>query len=249
MEIEGKNFIVTGGAKGIGRCIVESLLEKGAQVGIFDIQPDALETLKREHPEVEGTVCDITDNQQVESAVETFFEKYQRIDGLVNNAGMIYSSPLISFSMEGLKKHDIAKWNQIIATDLSSVFYMTLAVVEKMMINRTKGIIVNISSVCAAGNPGQSAYSAAKAGVDALTKTWAKELGTMGIRVVGVAPGFTDTASTAEAVSEKVLKDWVRRVPLKRLGRPQEIADGVIGVIENDFFNGKILELDGGLVI
>jgi 3-oxoacyl-[acyl-carrier protein] reductase len=143
----------------------------------------------------------------------------------------------------------VAMWNRVLAADLSSVFLMTLCVVEKMITARTKGVIVNISSVSAAGNAGQSAYSAAKAGVNALTAVWAKELSLMGIRVVAVAPGFTETESTRQALSEAVLRETVKKVPLKRLGRPEEIADGVLSVIKNDFFNGKVFELDGGLVI
>ena len=137
----------------------------------------------------------------------------------------------------------------MLAADLSSVFYMSSCVVEKMVTTRTKGVIVNISSVSAGGNAGQSAYSAAKAGVNALTAVWAKELSPMGIRVVAVAPGFTETDSTKEAVSEAVLREVIKKVPLRRLGRPEEIADGVLSVIKNDFFNGKVFELDGGLIV
>jgi 3-oxoacyl-[acyl-carrier protein] reductase len=140
-------------------------------------------------------------------------------------------------------------WNKTLATNLNSVFYMTACIVEKMIVTRTKGVIVNISSVSASGNAGQSAYSAAKAGVNALTATWSKELSAMGIRVMAVAPGFAETESTKEALSEAVLQEIVKKVPLRRLGKPQEIAQGVINAIENDFFNGKVFELDGGLVI
>ena len=126
---------------------------------------------------------------------------------------------------------------------------MTACIVEKMITTRTRGVVVNISSVSAGGNAGQSAYSAAKAGVNALTAVWAKELSPMGIRVVAVAPGFTETDSTKEAVSETALRETIKRVPLRRLGQPEEIAEGVLSVIRNDFFNGKVLELDGGLIV
>jgi 3-oxoacyl-[acyl-carrier protein] reductase len=168
---------------------------------------------------------------------------------LINNAGILYSAPLVKIGAGGIEKHDIAMWNRVLSTDLSSVFYMTSCVVEKMITTRTKGVIVNISSVSAAGNAGQSAYSAAKAGVNALTATWAKELSVMGIRVVGIAPGFIETESTKEALSDATLQETVKKVPLRRLGKPEEIAQGVVSVIENDYFNGKVYELDGGLVI
>jgi 3-oxoacyl-[acyl-carrier protein] reductase len=146
-------------------------------------------------------------------------------------------------------KHDVGMWDKIISTDLSSLFYMTSNVVEKMIQKRTKGVIVNISSVCASGNAGQSAYSAAKAGVNALTITWSKELSLLGIRVVGISPGYTDTPSTKAAMNEEALKGIVKEVPLRRLGKPDEIADAIICAIKNDFFNGKIFQVDGGLVI
>ena len=127
------------------------------------------------------------------------------------------------------------------------MFYVTRSVAEKMVQKRTRGVIVNISSVSAGGNAGQSAYSAAKAGVNALTATWAQELGLLGIRVVGVAPGFTDTDSTHAAVTSDVLRNTIQKVPLRRLGRPQEIAQCVLSVLQNDFITGTTLEIDGGL--
>jgi 3-oxoacyl-[acyl-carrier protein] reductase len=137
----------------------------------------------------------------------------------------------------------------VISTDLNSVFYVTLNVVEKMVLKRTKGVIANISSVCAAGNAGQSAYSAAKAGVNALTAVWAKELSPWGIRVVGIAPGYTDTESTRKVMNDEVLKDLVSRVPLRRLGNVSEIARFILHALTNDFIIGKTIEIDGGLVI
>ena len=155
----------------------------------------------------------------------------------------------MSITPDGIKKHDLDAWNKVISTNLSSIFYVTVNVVEKMILNRTKGVIVNISSVSSSGNAGQSAYSAAKAGVNALTATWAKELGMMGIRVVSVSPGFTDTESTHKVMSQSNLKNLIREVPLRRLGMPEEIADGILFAIKNDFINGKVLELDGGLIV
>lgn len=108
---------------------------------------------------------------------------------------------------------------------------------------------MNISSISAKGNAGQSAYSAAKAGLEALTKVWAKELSPMGIRCFAIAPGFCDTESTHTAISKPVLQETINHVPLKRLGTTQEIAAFIVAGIKNDFLNGKILEIDGGLVI
>lgn len=249
MDLLNKKVIVTGGLKGIGRALVEKLLDQGSIVGIFDIDKEGLAALENHHRNLYCFECDVTHHQQIEDAVDKFYQKFKKIDVLVNNAGILYSAPLLSITPDGIKKHDREMWEKVIATDLSSVFYMTVDVVEKMVLSRTKGVIVNIGSVSAAGNAGQSAYSAAKAGVNALTATWAKEIGFYGIRVVGVAPGYTDTESTHQAVNEDVLNDVIKRVPLRRLAKAEEIADGILSVIQNDFFHGKILEVDGGLVI
>lgn len=247
MDIKDKKAIVTGGVKGIGKCLVEKLVNGGAVVGVFDIDREGLNKLKEDIHGIYCRICDVSDCRQVKESVDEFYKEFGRIDILVNNAAFIYNSLLISLTAGGVKKHDTDMWDRVIATDLSSVFYMTVNVVEKMLLKRTKGVIVNVSSICASGNAGQSAYSAAKAGVNALTATWAKELSPLGIRVAGIAPGYTETETTRQAMTEDVLKEWVKKVPLRRLGKPEEIADGIMFVIKNDFMNGKVLEIDGGL--
>lgn len=249
MDLAGKKVIVTGGVRGLGRSMVDQLIASGAVVTVLDMDASGLENLGKEQGDVTCLECDVSNYEKVARTVTQYHEKCGAPDILINNAGILYSAPLIKISSSGIEQHDVAMWNKVLATDLSSVFYMTVCVVEKMMATRTKGVIVNIGSVSASGIPGASAYSAAKAGVNALTAAWAKELGPLGIRVVAVAPGFIETASTSAAMSEAALRDTIKRVPLKRLGRPEEIAAGVLSVIQNDFFNGKVFELDGGLVV
>jgi 3-oxoacyl-[acyl-carrier protein] reductase len=249
VDVRGRKVIVTGGVRGLGRALVEKLLEAGAAVTVFDLDQEGLISLGADRPEVAGIACDLSDPDAVAAATARYHGEHGPAEVLVNNAGILYSEPLVRIGAGGIQRHDAAMWNKVLAADLSSVFYMTACVAERMVATRTRGVIVNVSSVSAAGNAGQSAYSAAKAGVNALTATWAKELSAMGIRVVAVAPGFTETESTRQAVSEAVLQDIVKRVPLRRLGRPDEIADGILAVIANDFFNGKVFELDGGLRI
>lgn len=249
MELRGKKAIVTGGVRGLGRAMVEKLIENGTAVTVFDLNAAGLNELREQENSVNCIECDVSDYEQVIKATGQYHEQFGAADVLINNAGILYSEPLIKLTSEGVVRHDAATWNKVLAADLNSVFYMTACVVEKMITTRTRGVIVNISSVSASGNAGQSAYSAAKAGVNALTAVWAKELGPMGIRVIAVAPGFTDTESTKDAVNEAALRETVKKVPLRRLGKPAEIADGVVSVIRNDFFNGKVLELDGGLIV
>ena len=249
MEIKEKKIIVTGGVSGIGRRVLDKLVEESAVIGVFDIDKNGLNKLKKTNRNIYCKVCDVTNYLDVESAVNEFYNEFNGIDILVNNAGILFSSPLVSFSATGVKKHNVDDWHRIIDINLNSIFYLTVNVVEKMILNRTKGVIINISSVSSAGNAGQSAYSAAKAGVNALTATWAKELGMMGIRVVAVAPGYTDTDSTNHVMSESNLKQVINEVPLRRLGKPEEIADAILFAIKNDFLNAKVLEIDGGLII
>ena len=249
MELGSKSIPVTGGAGGLGRALVKRLAAEGATVAVLDKDRDSLERLREDVRGVECIECDLTDCPQVHAKLDGLFAKLGAIDVLVNNAGVIHSAPLVGFSPHGVQTHDVQAWDRVLAVNLSSVFYVTVKVVARMLSTRTRGVVVNISSVSAAGNPGQGAYSAAKAGVNALTAAWAQELGPMRIRVVGVAPGFTDTPSTRSAMSESTLKHWIDRVPSRRLGCPEEIVAGILSVIENDFMNGKVLELDGGLVI
>jgi 3-oxoacyl-[acyl-carrier protein] reductase len=249
MHLKDKNVIVTGGLKGIGKALVSKLLDEGAIVGVFDIDVAGFDDLQQNNANVCCIECDVTDHVKVASAVDRFYNDFGEINALINNAGIIFSAPLVSLTPQGVVKHDVNMWEKVIATDLSSVFYMTMNVVEKMIRKRTKGVIVNISSICAVGNAGQSAYSAAKAGVNALTVTWAKELGLLGIRVIGIAPGFFDTESTDKALSDDHIKHVVKEVPLRRLGKTDEIAHCVTSVLQNDYINGKIVEIDGGLTI
>ncbi len=246
MDLNECKTIVTGGVQGLGKVMVQQLLQRGSEVAVFDINKKGLQELQEEYPAVHVFRCDLTSEEQVREAVNSFYDTFGAPQVLINNAGLLYSCPLIRIGSQ-VELHSAAMWDKVISTNLYSVFYMASHVVEKMITTRTRGVVVNISSVSAGGNAGQSAYSAAKAAVNALTAVWAKELSPMGIRFVAVAPGYSDTPSTHQALSESNLNQIVKEVPLRRLGRPEEIAQGVIAVIENDFFNGKVVELDGGL--
>ena len=248
MEIKGKNVIVTGGAKGIGKLLTLELFKHGANIGVIDTDEENLNQLERENKCVFCKTCDVSNYKQVELTIEEFFNEFKSIDVLINNAAYIFNSPLINV-FSGFKKHSVESWNKVINTDLNSVFYTSVNVIEKMIKTRTKGLVVNVSSICANGNPGQSAYSAAKAGIEALTISWSKELGPFGIRIAGIAPGYIETQTTIDSISESVAKEIKSKTPLKRFGQTDEIVNGIVFIIKNDFFNGKMLQLDGGLVI
>lgn len=246
MEIEGKVALVTGGAKGLGLVISNSLQKQGAIVLVADSDACAMSAL----PEQIGQyILDVTCQDDVKAAVETIVKQHGRIDILVNNAGTIYSEPMVNIMNPAGMMHDYTRFRDSVKANLDSVFIMTSAVVEQMVLRRTQGVIVNISSISACGNEGQTAYSAAKAGVNAMTVTWSKELGRLGIRCNAVAPGFIGTESTHKALSEPILKHIRSNTPLRRLGLAAEVAQAVEAVISNDFINGTVLNVNGGLTI
>jgi 3-oxoacyl-[acyl-carrier protein] reductase len=192
-------------------------------------------------------VCDLT--EAVSKVISEIFNTNSGINVLINNAGIIHNEPLINLLQREDKKHSIKNWNKVIDVNLNSVFYVTSNVVDQMVAKKMKGVIINISSISAQGNIGQSAYSATKAAVEALTKTWSKELGMFKIRSVCIAPGFFNTDSTRESLNENMLKKWEKSVPLGRLGELSELVSAVEFLIQNEYYNGKILRVDGGLTI
>lgn len=254
MDVKDKVAIITGGANGFGLHMACDLVRRGARVYVLDVDPEGELKLRQQIEDfVESQLsylnCDITAVQDLDAALKRIVEESSRVDILVNNAGILFSAPLVRFTGAGFERHSREDWDRVIQTNLSAVFYLSSSVAECMVARRTKGLIVNISSISAKGNPGQSAYAAAKAGVSALTAVWAKELGIFGIRVAAIAPGFFDTESTRVAISDAIQKDIAKRTPLRRLGKAEELLSAFRWILENDFFNGKVLDLDGGLII
>lgn len=237
---------MTGGAQGLGLAIALRLAAEGASVVVADRDADALATLPHG---LEGVLMDATDAGQVKESVLKILQAHGRIDILVNNAGVIASEPFVNLLNASDMMHDYGRFSDTIRSNLDSVFIVSAAVVEQMITSKTKGTIVNISSISASGNKGQTAYSAAKAGVNAMTVTWSKELGRWGIRCNAIAPGFMNTQSTRGAMGEAALKDVEDRTPLGRLGQAEEVAQAVLALVTNGFINGTVLEVDGGLRI
>ena len=246
MEVKGAVALVTGGAQGLGLAIARRLADDGAIVVVADSNDDALANLQ---PGLECVTMDVTDPEQVKKVVAGIMERHGRLDILVNNAGVIFSEPFVNVMNPAGIMHDYGRFRASLTVNLDSVFIVTAAVVEHMVKRRTKGAIVNISSISACGNEGQTAYSVAKAGVNAMTVTWSKELGRWGIRTNAVAPGFIGTDSTRHALSETALKHIQGNTPLRRLGQAEEVAQAVIALVENDFINGTVLDVNGGLRI
>jgi len=248
MELSKLNILITGGARGIGHFLSNALAEKCTRVMVLDSNQDFVNE-KPEKINIQKFFCDVTDPLQVENVIKDIFAQYGGIDVCINNAGIIHNELLVNFTAKQDRRHQVDTWKKVIDVNLNGLFYVSANVADQLMAVRRKGVIINISSIAAQGNVGQSAYSASKAAVEALTRTWAKELGLFKIRTVCIAPGFFDTDSTRENVNEHMLDKWKKSVPLNRLGKLEEILSAVEFIVANDYFNGKVLPLDGGLTI
>lgn len=243
--LDGKICIVTGAAQGIGRCIAE-LFAKNRAKAIYacDRNVEGMAELKQHYPAIISVALDVTDRSGIEKLVADISASHGGIDVLVNNAG-ITRDALIGKMTE-------ADWNSVIAVNLTGVFNFTQAVAP-VMIAGGKGSIVSMSSVVGTdGNVGQTNYAATKGGLIAMTKGWAKEFTYKGaqVRANCVAPGFIETPMTKD-LPEKVLEMMRDKAPLKRMGRPEEIAEGVLFLASDrsSFITGQTLKIDGGLVL
>jgi 3-oxoacyl-[acyl-carrier protein] reductase len=250
MKVADSRVLLTGGGSGIGRFLVERLLADSAEVCVLELDAQRCAELREYSTgRIQAWVCDVTDPVAVDATLQAVFDAGFEPNVLVNNAGLIHSEPLVNMLSRGDKAHSRDTWRRVLAANLDSVFFVTSRVVDRMLAKRTKGVVVSISSISARGNAGQSAYSAAKAGVNALTSVWAKELGAMGLRFAAIAPGFIDTPSTRAALSEAIVTKLKQQIPLRRLGELDSVYQSVCHAIENDYLTGTVLEVDGGLVL
>jgi 3-oxoacyl-[acyl-carrier protein] reductase len=244
MEIKGKNVIVTGGARGMGRQFALDLQEKGAKPFALDVLQENLDALEKEKG-IPGRVVDVTDEEQVETFFNEYTSRYGPPDVLINNAGITADGLFVRKKDEDIKKFPMDKWNKVVAVNLTGVFLCGREAAAQMVKHGVKGLIINISSISRAGNFGQSNYSATKAGVASLTVTWAKELAKSGVRSAAIAPGYVNTEMVAK-IDQKVIDKIVAQIPSGRLGEMKEISRAVQFIMECDFFNGRVLEVDGG---
>lgn len=249
MQLNNANIIITGAASGFGKAMSLYFSANGSVINAIDINQKALNLLHKEDPSIYTHHCDITDNKKVEKTIDSIFEANSSVNVLINNAGIMKNAPLVNLLARPDSRHSVELWDQVIQVNQNAVFYMTRSVVNKMIRNRNKGVIINISSIAAKGNAGQTAYAATKASVEAMSKVWAKELGGFGIRAVAIAPGFINTIGTHDALEEKMLAKWIGKTPLNRTGEISEIVLAAQFAIENDFFNGEVLNVNGGLVV
>ncbi|MCH4810466.1 SDR family oxidoreductase [Vreelandella neptunia] len=251
MVLTDKVIAVTGGARGLGYAVALRLGKQGARMALLDMSAEALDQavskLSAEGVDAQAFVVDVAEEDSVVQAFADIAQRMGAISGCVNNAGITQDALLVK-SKEGRveKRMSLEAWQNVINVNLTGVFLCGREAATQMIEAGHEGVIVNISSISRAGNMGQSNYAAAKAGVHALTVTWSQELARYGIRTGTVAPGFIATEMTA-AMRPDMLERISSNVPLKRLGEPDNIAQSVAFVMENDYFSGRIIECDGGL--
>ena len=241
--LEGKTGIITGGASGIGKATAKKFVEYGARVILFDVNEEALKNFWEEEIGDRGWyfVGDISKKEDIEKFVKEIKDKNEKIDILVNNAGVTRDTFLIR-----MKEED---WDFVLNVNLKGIFLLTKEIL-KLMIKEEKGVIINLSSVVGiTGNVGQCNYSASKAGVIAFTKSLAKEVGSRNIRVVAVAPGFIETPMTLK-LPEEIKKKYLEQIPLKRFGKPEEVAELISFLSSNkaSYISGCVIQIDGGMI-
>ncbi|MDI6700007.1 MAG: 3-oxoacyl-[acyl-carrier-protein] reductase [bacterium] len=246
MEFKGKNVIVTGGLRGIGKSILLGFASKGANVIVFDLIDENLNETKSEVEKFGVSFdyfkVDVSNFSQVEKVVEEIIKKYEKIDFLVNNAGITKDNLLISMSEE--------EWDKVISVNLKGTFNCSKSVV-KYMIKKRSGVIINISSVIGImGNKGQANYAASKAGIIGLTKSLAKEVGSRNVRVNAIAPGFIETDMTKK-LPEEVVKEYAKLIPLGRMGKPEDVANLCLFLSSDkaSYITGQVIHCDGGMLM
>lgn len=247
MRLLGKNALITGGARGIGRAIAIKLAEEGANVIVNYTSSSGLAEELVEHLQGKGVKAiaikgDVSNSEAAEKLVEEALTQFGSVDILINNAGITRDNLLIR-----MKEED---WDRVMDVNLKGTFMMT-KIVGKVMLKKRYGKIVNITSVVGLmGNAGQANYAASKAGVIGFTKSVAKEFAQRGITVNAVAPGFIRSDMT-NSLSEEVVKKYLENIPLGNLGEPEDVANAVVFLCseESRYVTGQILSVDGGLYI
>jgi 3-oxoacyl-[acyl-carrier protein] reductase len=245
MDLSKSIALITGGASGLGLAITSDILTSGGVAIVLDRDAKALDAFER-NPNLHTYEVDLLETDKLLDLLKVILYNH-KVNVLVNNAGILHNKPLVSFGASGFSKLSESDWDLVLNINLRVPFVLCREVSEYFMRNRTKGVIINISSIAAKGNIGQSAYSASKAGLEAFTVVLAKELGPMGIRAAAIAPGFMDTSSTHHIMNPSYLSNLVKSIPMRKLGKDSEIAKSVKFIIENEYYTGKVLSIDGGL--
>ncbi|HEY5862042.1 MAG TPA: 3-oxoacyl-ACP reductase FabG [Casimicrobiaceae bacterium] len=246
MRLTGKVSIITGAGQGIGRATALKFAAEGARVAVCDINLDSVNETVLEIAANGGEAAafriDVTDKESITKMVDGVMSKWGRVDTLVNNAGIVQDAQF--------KKMTDEQFERVIDVNLKGVYNCTKAVVD-IMLEQNSGVILNASSIVGLyGNFGQTNYAATKFGVIGMVKTWARELGRKGIRANAICPGFIETPILS-TIPDKVIKMMEEKVPMGRLGKPEEIANTYAWLASDEasYINGAVIEVSGGCTI
>ena len=252
MKIAGKTIAITGSGRGLGAAMAKRLASAGAHLALVDLDEQALlETqtacVRAGSPMVEFYVANVAEEGPVETLFAKIASDFDALHGLVNNAGITRDALLLKYEDgEQVSKMTLEQWQAVIDVNLTGVFLCGREAAAVMIELACEGCIINISSISRHGNVGQTNYSAAKAGVQAMAVTWAKELARYGIRTASIAPGFIATEMVM-AMKPEAREKLTKAIPATRMGEPDEIAQTVQFILENDYVSGRCFDIDGGL--
>jgi len=250
MDLKDKVIVITGAARGLGAAMAKRLAGQGCKLALVDLDTASIaEAAAACDPdtEIRTYACNVAKEDEVTQLFDSIVSDFGALDGLVNNAGITRDALMVKYK-DGklLSKMSLEQWQSVIDVNLTGVFLCGREAAQHMAQLGNGGVIVNISSVSRAGNMGQTNYSASKAGVQAMAVTWAKELARYGIRTGSVAPGFINTEMVA-GMKPEAREKLTSGIPLKRMGEPDEIAAAVEFIFRNDYFSGRLIEVDGAL--
>lgn len=244
MEAVNKNIIITGGGRGMGRQFAMDLQQKGYAPFVMDVVQKDLDDLKAKN-NIPGKCVDVSNEKDVASFFKNYTADYGPPTALINNAGITADGLFIRKKGDETKNFPLSRWDKVMDVNLTGVFLCAREAASQMVKHGIKGVIINISSISRAGNFGQTNYSASKAGVAAMTVTWAKELSQYGIRAAAIAPGYINTEMVSK-INKKIIDGIIENIPMGRLGEMEEISKAVQFILDCEFFNGRVLEIDGG---
>ncbi len=250
MQIEGKTVLITGAGRGLGAAMARRFAELGADLALVDLDAAGLDAVAQScramGRRAETYSASVADEAQITAVFDRVVADFGRLDCTIANAGILRDGLLVKVKDGAVVgKLPLAQWQAVIDVNLTGVFLCGREAAERMIRLGNPGCIINISSLSRAGNFGQSNYSAAKAGVSALTVVWAKELARFRVRVNAIAPGFIKTEMVA-SMKPEILDKMAAGIPVQRLGEPSEIASTAVFIVQNDYVNGRVLEIDGG---
>lgn len=256
MQLENKRVLITGAARGLGKAMAQAFAKQGCRIVLADLDEvnlaSALKEIQATSPGSVAFSCNVANEESVLKLYTKIESEVGGLDVAVLNAGILRDGLLIKTDRESgkiVKKMSLDQWQSVIDVNLTGVFLTGREAAAMMAVQKSGGLIINMASIAMQGNSGQTNYSAAKAGVGALTRLWAQELARHSIRVVGIAPGFIATEMVLAQMNQTARETWEKKIPIGRLGEPDEIAHTAIYIAKNDLVNGVVLEISGGVKI